>query len=277
MMSAELPPILVLLDLSAIMAGTTREWQEYSRVGKCFLSQVVYEEIEFLCNRAPEPNLEKTSREFMRFYPNSGWQLSTANEPHPSLTPADSQALSKQARLALATVQCAYGLSQEQTTQLVVLVSNSQPLLQRLQALEAPNLSGITATALLQWARTGQRPIAVTQQLQSMIRAGSSSGNSLLSGGSPVTRGTSPTAAPRPMTGPASAARIPASPSSQKGGRGLFSGLINSVLALTGVAIAALIVWAVIQPASFNQFWNKLGLPALPGQQPAQKSQPVNK
>ena len=216
-MSAELPPILVVVDLSAIMAGTTREWQEYSRVGKCFLSQVVYEEIEFLCNRAPEPNLEKTSREFIRFYPNSGWQVSTANETHPSLTPADSQALSKQARLALATVQCAYGLSQEQTTQLVVLVSNSQPLLQRLQALEAPNLSGITATAILQWARTGQRPVAVTQQLQSMIKAGNSPGNSLLSGGSAVTRGASPAATPRPMTGPASAARIPASPSSQKG------------------------------------------------------------
>lgn len=270
------PPVLIVLDLSTLMGSTTREWQDYSRVGSCYLPQVVYEEIEFLSGRAPEPDLEKTAREFLRFFPNSGWQLTNAIASHPALTPPAGQALSKQARLSLAVAQCAYGLSGEHPGELVVLVSTVQQLLQRLGALQSPNLCGIVPAALLQWARTGQKPPAVTQQMAATLKAG----------GTPVSAATAskPTsplpkaATSAPMTGPASAARTLASSSRRNsGGMRALSGVIGSVLALIGLAIAGGFAWRAIQPASFNKFWHQLGLPSLPGQPPAQKPKPVKK
>lgn len=278
------PPVLVVLDLSALMSSSAREWQEYSRVGSCYFPQVVYEEIEFLSGRAPEPNQEKTAREFLRFFPNSGWQLTNSTASHAALTPGSGQALSKQARLLVAVGQCIYGLSQEHPGELVVLVSNAQPLLQRLPALQTPNLCGITGAALLQWARTGQRPPAVTQQMQATIKAGGVPASSPTASRPPSPR---PTAAPppkvastnsAPMAGPASAARTPASQSRRgSGALGWLSGLLGAVLALIGLAIAAGLVWRTVQPASFNQFWKQLGLPALPGQTQPEKAKPAKK
>ncbi len=271
---ATTPPVLIVLDLSTLMGSSTREWQDYSRVGSCYLPQVVYEEIEFLSSRAPEPDLEKTAREFLRFFPNSGWELTNANASHPALTPPAGQALSKQARLSLAVAQCAYGLSGEHPGELVVLVSTVQQLLQRLGALQSPNLCGIAPAALLQWARTGQKPPAVTQQMGATLKAG----------GTPVSTGTAskppspPKAAPTPMSGPASAVRTPASSSrGNYGGMRALSGAIASLLALVGLAIAGGFAWRAIQPTSFDKFWQQLGLPALPGQPPAQKPKPLKK
>lgn len=252
---------LILLDLSAVMAGTTREWQEYSRVGECYLPQVVYEEIQFLCDRAPEPTQETTAREFMRFYPASGWKLTTANGTHPSLTPSNGHSLSKQARLSLATAQCAYGLSLNQPEHLIVFVANSKPLIAQIQALETNNLACITATALLQWCRTGHRPPAVAQMAISTPQTNGQ-----------VSRSATNRSQPTPMTGPASAARP--LPSKPKGN--LLSSLVAGVLALAGLAIAGSIIWAVVQPASFNKFIRQLtpnptNSPTKPTQKPAQK------
>jgi len=172
MNQAALPDIILLFDVNGIIDKTTREWSEYSRVGTCYLPQVVYDEIQFLCDRASEPELERPAREFIRFHPESNWQLTGARATHPSLAPAQGQAQSKKARLNLAVVQCAYGLAQEMTNKLVVLVSNTQPLLQQIQALAVNNLCGITTTALLQWSRTSARPPAVTQQIQAIIGTG---------------------------------------------------------------------------------------------------------
>lgn len=273
---ATTPPVLIVLDLSTLMGSSTREWQDYSRVGSCYLPQVVYEEIEFLSSRAPEPDLETTAREFLRFFPNSGWQLTNANASHPALTPPPGQALSKQARLSLAVAQCAYGLSGERAGELVVLVSTLQQLLQRLFALQSPNLCGIAPAALLQWARTGQKPPAVTQQMAATLKAAATpvSPATASKPASPIPKAASSTL----MSGPASAARTPASSARRNsGGMGALSGLIASVLALVGLAIAGGFAWRAIQPASFEKFWQQLGLPALPGQQPAQKPKPVKK
>lgn len=271
-----LPSVLLLLDLSAIMASTTREWQEYSRVGKCHLPQTIYEEIEFLCNRAPEPDLEKTAREFMRFYPESGWQLTSADATHPSITPPSGQALSKNARLALLTAQCGYGLSRQHSDKLVVFVANSQPLLQKIQALGAHNLCGITSTALLQWSRTRQRPPAVTQQMQVMTQTV----GALASGPKQGMSDTKPQRAssPPPMTGPASAARTRFSP--QRRGFnvvGFFRKLIGNLLTLVILATLGLTAWRFAQPASFNKFWYQLNLPTLPGQQLVKPPKPAKK
>ena len=260
------PPVLVVLDLSTLMGSSTREWQDYSRIGSCYLPQVVYEEVEFLSGRAPEPDLEKTAREFLRFFPNSGWQLTNVNSSHPALTPPAGQTLSKQARLTLAVAQCAYGLSIEHSGELVVLVSTVQQLLQRLGGLQSTNLCGITPAALLQWARTGQRSPAVTQQMQAIIQTARSntSAPTASTPSLPTARGKAP------ITGPASAVRTPAVSRNSSAARGL-SGLIASLLVLLGLAIVGGFAWRIIQPASFNQFWTRLGLPALPSQQPAKK------
>lgn len=311
-MTEELATVL-LIDISAIMAGRTLEWQEYWRVGQCYLPQVVYEEIQFFCNRAPDPNQEQTAREFMRFFPSSGWTLATAHATHPNLTPPSGQAISKRARLALATAQCVYGLSQEQPDKLVVFVANNQPLLQKIPALGASNLCGITTTALLQWSRTGQRPPAVSQQMQAAIKANESSGRTqqpragtgvppasassrpTSTGSPPAARSSrsTPTSAPlasniaqaapsssRPasrtatMTGPASAARMPSTASRQRTAKAS-SPLkgLSSLLVLAGIAIASLFAWRTIHPASFNQTWRQLGLPPLPGDTPAKPIQ----
>jgi len=272
-MSALLPPVLILLDLTAILSEKTREWLNLSRVGTCFIPQAVYEEIEYLCNRAGDPQVEQTAREFMRFYPTSGWEISKAHATHASLNPADSEALSKQARLTLATAECAYGLARQEPGKLVIFASSSQPLLQRISALEESNLCGITVSALLLWARTRKRPATVTEKLQNLkwtasALQGTTVVNKPLAASmsrpgsthrSPVSTSPKPTTSNRPVT------TYTSTPSkvtiAAKNG---LSTLISSMLALGGFAIAGLIAWYLFQPASFNQFWQKTGLPKLP-------------
>ncbi len=267
------PPVLVLLDHSALMGKSTREWQEYSRIGACYLPQVVHEEIEFLSGRAPEPEAEKTAREFLRFFPNSGWQLTNAHATHPAFTPPGGSNMSKQARLVVAVAQCTYGFALENNDNLVVFVSNTQPILQRIPSLGMPNLCGITAAALLQWVRTGQRPPAVTQQLQIFSSSEGVQGNGQVKAAG--NRQSSDPTSPAPtMAGPASADRATPSSSGRRGpGGGLLSRLIGGAVALVLIAGLGLVAWRFVQKASFDQFWHQMGLPALPGQQ----SKPVKK
>ena len=254
---------LLLFDSSAVLARKTREWQEFSQRGECFLPLVVLDELRFLCNRAPTAEQEQTAREFSRFYPDSGWQKTAVQKSHPALKPASGQALSKKARQSLAVSQCAYGLSQDHFSRLVVLVTNDQLLLERVQALGAPNLCGITAAALLQWGRTRKQPSAVFQCLRMMETRASAMGTLPLRQLS-VTRTTTPS-----KTIPIKGADTTHTgqlqrPVSMRPSSG--SQLISSVLALAGVAIAGFFLWGLLQPANFNQVWQHLGLPPLPGQ-----------
>jgi len=261
-----LPEIILLFDVNGILDKTTREWSEYSRVGTCYLPQVVYDEIQFLCDRASEPELERPAREFMRFYPQSHWQLTDAHADIPSLTPAPGQAQSKKARLNLAVVQCAYGLAQEMTDKLVVLVSNTQPLLQQIQALAVNNLCGITTTALLQWSRTSARPPAV----QAVIGTGSTA---------PSAVSTPPSATARPRTARTQpAARTPAlrhtggpaitrKRTKTKKSSSLLVQLISSSLGLVVLVVAGFFLWRLVQPQSFDRFWQEQIVPLLPGNQ----------
>lgn len=263
------PPVLVLLDLSALLGSSLREWQEYSRIGNCYLPQMVYEEIEFLTGRAPEPQVEKVARDFMRFFPDSGWQLTNAHATHPAIAPPGGASLSKQARLVISVAQCAYGFALEQTDNLVVFVSNTQPILQRIPSLGTPNLCGVTRAAFLQWVRTGEQPPAVSAQQQTFSTVGAATANGQAKAPTPAK--STPTAVPT-MTGPASAAR-PASPANKSGRTGSLSRLVGGVISLVVIAALGLVAWRFIQPASFNQFWQQLGLPG----QPAKPSNPTRK
>jgi hypothetical protein len=166
-----LPPVSLVFDISALSATSPREWLEFSRVGTSYVPQVVYEEMKFLFDRSPDPDLERVARAFTRFYATSGWQITDETGHHPALKVASGQAMTKRGRVSLAVARCAYGLAQNHPSNLVVLVSSDRALLQRLYDIQSSNLCGITGAALLQWCRSGQRPIAVSQKLQQM-RAG---------------------------------------------------------------------------------------------------------
>ena len=168
-MANQLPPILVTFDADVLMAGRTQIWQEYVKVGSCYLPEVVYDEIDYLTGKAVEKSQEQVAREFMRFFADSGWIISDAQETHRALEPSIKNQ-SKSAMLVVATAQCVYGLAQEHPDALVVFVSNSQPLLKRIASVGSANLCGITGAMLLNWARKTERPAAATQQLQSLMR-----------------------------------------------------------------------------------------------------------
>lgn len=165
-----IPHILLVFDISALLVGKTQEWQEYIHIGNCYLPQVIYDEIKLISGRTIDPIEEKVAREFNRFWRNSGWIITKAKSTHSLLMPAAESHNSKQARLVVAVAQCAFGLSQEQPDNLVVFVTNNQPLLQRIQALNVKNLCAITSTNLLQWCRTGVRSLIITQKLHEMMK-----------------------------------------------------------------------------------------------------------
>ena len=260
--------ILLVFDVSALIPGKTREWQEFAQVGQCVLPQAVSEEMQFLCDRATEPDIETTAREFSRFYPNSGWQVTTANASHPKLQPASGQTLSKKARRALAVAQTAYGLTQEQPNALVVLVANNQPLLKSMQGLGVETLGGLTTALLRQWSRSGQPPAAIAKQLQ--VAKSRPATSSVASPNSSVR----PNSAMHPTMGgngkvpPAlSRASVKTKTKPRSGHPGAFSQMISGLLALVFFLGGSLLLWRFIQPASFNQVWQQLGLPGAKSQQ----------
>ena len=163
-----LVPMKLILDISTLSATTTREWLGFSRAGDCYIPHVVYEEIRFLYERSPDPDLERVSREFNRFYATSGWKISEVTGHHPLLKSATGRSLTKRARVALAVARCAYGEAQKHSKQLIILVTSDRAILQRIYDIQLPNLAGIPSSALLNWSRSGKRPIAVTQKLQEL-------------------------------------------------------------------------------------------------------------
>ncbi len=161
-----LPSMMLVFDISALSATTPSEWREFSRAGSCYLPQVVYEEMKLKFDRSPDPDLERIAKAFTRFYPTSGWRITDASGHHAALKVGSGQALTQRSRISLAVGRCAYGLAEATPGSMVVLVTKDRGLLQRLYEIPEVNLCGITVESLLQWSRTGQRPIPVSQKLQ---------------------------------------------------------------------------------------------------------------
>jgi hypothetical protein len=167
-MATALPPIEVVLDLSILSATSIREWMGFSRVGSCHIPKVIYEEMRFLHDRAPDPDLERVAREFNRFQRESQWQISDAIAHHPALRSSTGEALTKRHRIGLAVARCAYGLADDNPSHLVVLVVSDRAMLQRIYSMKVSNLCAISGSMMLQWSQTGQRPIPVIQKVQEM-------------------------------------------------------------------------------------------------------------
>ncbi len=250
------PSILFVFDVSALIPGKTRDWQELAQLGQVYLPQAVVEEMQFLCDRATEPEIETVAREFARFFPNSGWQVTEASASHPSLQPDSGQTLSKKARRSLAVAQATYGLYQEQPQALVVLIANDQPLLKKVQSLGAPTLGGLTTAVLRQWCRTVQSPASIAPQFRAAAQAAGT-------GGMAAAR---PRPTPRPPTsagpGSATSARSSKTKSHQRrsGHPKFLSQLISGLIALIFFVGGGLLLWRFIHAPSFNQVWQQLGL-----------------
>lgn len=263
---SELPPIFLLFDFTALLAGRTREWQEFPRVGKCFVPQVVYEEIQAIGRVGVDRSQEQTAREFTRFFGDSDWQLTGAGAAHASLQPTSGQIYSRRTRLALSIAECAHGFARNSSGRLVVLVSNDQTLLQRIHGLGIANLCGIPATALLIWGRSGRRPAIVAQHLQAMRsttvtvgtmpRASQARGAVTVTQTKPAARTISKSEKPRPVRS------ISSHPLSNRPGA-LYQ-ILSGVSALLAATIAITIVWYVVQPKGLNEFLRHRSLPTLP-------------
>jgi hypothetical protein len=253
---AALPPVLLVLDVSALSTATAQEWLEFSRVGGCVVPQTVYEEIRLLFDRSPDPDLERIAKSFNRFYPNSGWQISDANAPHPELKSSTGQAMTKRARVSLAVGRCAYALAQMVPNSMIVLVTQDRTLLQRFSQIQLPNLCGITTEALLQWCRTGQRPVNVSQKFQQFRVAIAQPGYRA------VSQPYRATVSERKPTKPVKSVPLRNSLSLPD----WFPDLISLLSAIVALAIAGVIGWALFSDISLGDW-------LLPRNQPAQSSQ----
>lgn len=290
------PPIRVVLDLSTLLAGDSKAWKDYKRVGTCYVPKVVFDAMEFLKDRAAETEQEKAAKEFMMFWPKSGWQLTSASAGHPKLQPAEGAAVSKQARLSLAIARCAYGLSQEYADEIVVFVSNTQPLLKRIQALHSSNLCAITPSMLLQWCRRNQPPDGLTEMIEKRVKVletpiiatASKKRSPAPIGKKPATTRQSRQPVAKRQSTP-KRSQTPVNTTQEKRlfipeyrhvyqVRGLktnfFSRLMSGFVAL--VMLAAIVgaigfLWKISFPKTFNPFWQKQvepmlkKLPPLPG------------
>jgi len=258
---SDLPPILLLLDLSALLVGKPREWQEFTRLGKCYVPQPVYEEIQALSNIGVERNHEQTAKEFCRFFADSNWQLTGAGAVHPSLQPSDGQNISKRARLAQAVAECAYGFARNSPGRLVVLISNDQSLLKRIQGLGVANLSGVPVSGMLIWSRSGRRPPIVAQHLQAMrsttVTVSSATVPRRVQTVAPVSTRTLPRPIKQHQPRLRAVQPLYDRPS-------LLHQLTSGISALVALTIALSIAWYIVQPRSFNQFLRARNLPSLP-------------
>ncbi|MCT7978224.1 PIN domain-containing protein [Laspinema olomoucense] len=290
------PQILLVFDTTSLLAGDTKVWKDYKRVGSCFVPNVVFEAMQDFADSAAEPGQEKAAKEFMRFWPKSGWQQTTATATHRKLTPPEGAALSSTARLSLEIAEAAYGVALEREDAIVVFVCNGQPLLKRIAALRQNNLCGITSAMLLQWSRANKEPEVVTQQVERREESDDTSGMSTASQArspskshkkAPASRKPAakrPAAAKRPKPIPIQEEIIDDSAYALQNRRhgfyvkpkksNIFAQLSTALVALVMAAFMITVLgfmWKMAFPETFNPFWQKQiqpqlkKLPPIPG------------
>lgn len=164
------PQIFLLIDLNTFFACKPYEWLEFSQVGRCYVPQVVYEELDAWATSRSESIESKIAREFRRFMIESDWELTrcASRTPKGTLISTESRPMTRRARLALDVRNSAEDLARSSIGRLVVVVSNDRALIQQVQALNVENLTGIPVSTLLTWSRSKRQPPIVLQHLRSM-------------------------------------------------------------------------------------------------------------
>lgn len=280
-----IPPVVLVLDITALVSSSQREWREFSRVGRAHIPQAIYEEMKMLFDRSPDPDLEELSKSFNHFYPTSGWQITEAHAHHSTLTVAG-YGLTHRTRIALAAARCAYALALDAPSHMVVLVTRNQLMWQRIGEIALVNLCAVDAGELLQWSRTGQRPIVVTKQLQQLRLAIAEVSPAGMVGSSQVrtspsrltatsdTRSSSARSAStrssqsRPASRPTPYRPVQSAPRSQmRAARdlpGWIPQFVSLGLALGCVAIAGWVLWGVIHKDGWLEFLRQPADPVQP-------------
>lgn len=214
---------ILLFDRSAILSTDGHFWRGVSTLGTSMIPQGVLDEINsVLSGFGTDKSYEAIASEFQRFLPLSYWQISDVSSQHPELTQKLGNSASRNSRLDLAIAQCAYGLALESTNP-VVLVTNTNSLLQAINALNHPNLSAATVATVRQWVQNRQIP----------------------SQKSPIFKTTSRAVTVRN----ANSARL--------------NKFVVGVVGWIVIAGIGLVAWRSLQPQEFNKFWQKTGLSNL--------------
>ncbi len=251
------PSIFLVLDSGTLSEVSSREWLEFSRPGRVYIPQPVYEEMRMMFDRNPDPDLERLTIAFNRFYPTSGWEITEVNAHHPVLKVPTNHGMPRRARISLAVARCAYGLSLKFPGALVVMVTSDRPLIQKLQEIPSVNLCAITGQSLLQWARTGQRPVAVAQKLQEFRTTTGLNSGLLNATPTATTSRTSTTSVSTAASTRSTPRRSRAQPDLVPA-ESLNQG-ISLLLALGGLLIAGWMIWALIHHVRLNeQLWRPL-------------------
>ena len=256
--------IILVFELRAILAGRTRDWTQFSQIGTCLIPQLVLEELEFLTKRAVEPEEERIAREFLRFFPDSGWQVHHSRQTHPALSNKDGAHQSKSARLQLALAESIYSIATDNLDQLVVLVSNQGNLRNELEKIAQNNLATLPLAQLIQWLRTQQKPVNISQKLEDF---NSNHGNS--HNNSSLAKKTSSSTKKTQKTSPSSASKSPYQSTYKPQAKvqpktNSLASIFSTVVALSSIIVVGGVSWYLLQPKSFQQFWQKTNLPSLP-------------
>jgi len=239
--------IILVFELRSILAGKTRDWNEFNSVGSCLIPQVVMEELEYLTTRATNPDEEKTAREFMRFFPDSGWQTSAITSPHTHIPESEGETMSKNARLQLATAEAISAIALSTSDKLLVLVANNNNLKNQIEELAIENLTTLTLPQFMQWVRSKQLPTNVSQKRSSFHTNNNGISTSKISTPKQSSPQNSYTYEPR--------AKI-------KKKQNPFSFILPTVLTIIGVLFVGGLSWYLVQPDSFNQFLEDNSLPS---------------
>lgn len=252
---------ILVFEPRAILAGSTRDWSQFQQVGNCIIPQIVAEELEFLTNRAVNAEEEKIAREFSRFLPDSGWQVNSTQNNHPSFSKKEGENLSKSARLQLAIAESVYGIATENPDKLVIFVSNQANLRTEIDNLQENNLTTLPLTQLIQWIRTQQKPVNVSEKLQNLNPSNQNNFQPSSIKSNTQTKNQKTTQSNISNKSLYKSSYEPKAKVKQKSNP--LASIIPSILALAGFVIVGGLVWSVVQPTSFQQFWQKMGLPSL--------------
>jgi len=247
--------MILVFDLSTILSGCTRDWVDFSNHAPCYLPEVVLQELNFLTQRAITPKEEKIAREFLRFFPDSGWEITSTMSAHPALTPKEADNISKNARLSLAIAESVYDLALRRSEEIVVFVTSEGNLLRQLNQTQQPNLAIIPTSQLKQWVRTGEMPLIVKE---TMINLSNQDNNQGDRNGKKVVKLKSIDQFSSPKNN-----RVNAQTPRVKSEDSLFNTIKYSAIALLSLTITIGVAWYFVAPESFSQTWERMGFPPL--------------
>jgi len=221
---------ILLFDRSAILGSDSHFWRGVSAIGTCIIPQVALEEINSIVSGFGTDGSNSQAAEFQRFMAASNWQISDVSATDPRLSQKLGSSASRNSRLDLAIAECAYGLALQSTAS-VILVANTDSLLQAVNNLDRDNLLAVTLPTIKTCLQNRQIPkisLLKTSSFKTTSRA--------------VT------------VRNANYARL-----------NKFVSVIIGWILIMGIG---LVIWRSLQPKEFkqefNKLWQKTGLPNLP-------------